>query len=263
MLTLAYGPHGTPGDIEIIEQDDLILLSVDHVDLPYLPGATFGDSTFSGITWTSTATTDWLNQVRDGNDQYALVVPDGDQRITLLGEDVRLYLLDGQLVTQGAGKDITIIADDVSFRSGVSQVIGSGDLVIQAHSTAWNYRLGTAVENAAGSDVVRDFFERSMDLTSDDLTALADGDSSITIGRSGTGNTMLIGDAYDSHVIKFTGQARDRDARFRDPTTLLTGSLTVAGDAEATGRLEITATTSNRRSLRIIRCMIAVSTRSC
>jgi phosphotransferase system enzyme I (PtsI) len=50
-----------------------------------------------------------------------------------------------------------------------------------------------------------------------------------------------IGDAADLDVVKFTGQPRERDARVRDPTLLLTDALTVAGDVVATGRLEVEA----------------------
>ncbi len=239
-LTFASAAHGTTSDLSIVEQDGLILTSLDHYDVPF-QASVFGDDTFSGITWVTTATTDWLDQVRDGNDLYALVVPDGTLSITLLAEDSLLYLDAGQLITQGAGKDITITADDITFRSGPSQVIGTGKLRIKAQQAVWNYRLGTAGENAAGSDLARDAFAQSMDFSSRDLAALADGFTQITIGRSDTGNTMIIGDAFDSHVIKFTGQLRDRDARFRDPTTLLTDSLIVAGDAQATGKLDISA----------------------
>ncbi|NBO94214.1 MAG: hypothetical protein EBV06_18175, partial [Planctomycetia bacterium] len=240
-LTLAYAAHGRPGDISIVEQDDLILTSLDHYDTPFRSGVVFGDETFSGITWTASATARWLNEVRDDNDLYALVVPNGTLTIHLLGFDALLYLDAGMIITETFGKAITILADDVSFRSGASQVVGTGDLSIQANQQVWNYRLGTAGENAAGSDLARDAFARSMDLTSGDLAALADGFSKITIGRYIAGNTMIIGDAFDSHVIKYTGEARDRDARFRDPTFLFTDTLTIAGDVEATGRLEIKA----------------------
>ncbi|MCY2990036.1 MAG: hypothetical protein NTY19_19505, partial [Planctomycetota bacterium] len=240
-LTLAYAPSGTPGDITIVEQDDLTLTSLDHHDTPFGSGSAFGDGTFSGVTWVATAAADWLDQVRDGNDQYALVVPHGNLSITLLAEDSLLYLDAGKIATLEAGKDITIIADDVSFRSGAAQVSGTGKLTIQAHQAVWNYRVGTAGENQMGSDLARDAFVHDMDLTSGDLAALADGFAHITIGRSDTGNTMLIGDAFHAYEIKYTGQARERDARFRDPTELLTDSLIVAGDVQATGTLDIQA----------------------
>ena len=240
-LTFAYGPHGTPGDVSIVEQDDLVLTNLDHYDTSFAPGLVFGDGTFSGINWMSSAPAGWLDQVIGGKSPYAVVVPDGSLSIRLVGVDSLLFLRSGQIVLQASGKDLTIRADDVSFRSGAAQVVGTGVLSIEANQAVWNYRLGTAGENAAGSDLARDFFEHAMELTSGDLAALADGFSRIVIGRKDVGNTMIIGDAADSDVIKFTGQPRDRDARFRDPTLLLTDSLTVAGDVVATGRLEVEA----------------------
>ncbi|MFO0878227.1 MAG: hypothetical protein U0840_12825 [Gemmataceae bacterium] len=245
-LTFAYGPHGTPGDVSIVEQDGLILTSLDDYDTPFAPDLVYGDGTFAGITWLTTAPAGWLDQMRGGStpggsSPFALVVPAGALRLQLLAEDSLLYLESGQITTQAAGQDMTFLADDVSFRSGAAQVIGTGRLSIQANQAVWNYRLGTAGENAAGSDLLRSAFARSMDLTSGDLAALADGFAQITIGRSDAGNTMVLGDAMDAEFIKFTGQERLRDARFRDPTLLLTDTLTVAGDVEATGTLEIRA----------------------
>ena len=237
-LTFAYGPHGTAGDISITEQDDLVLTNVDHYDTPFAPGLVFGDGTFAA-SWLTTAPQSWLDQVTDGKSPYAVVVPDGTLTIRLLGRDSLLYLQSGQIVLQAAGKDLTIRADDVSFRSGAAQVIGTGVLSIEANQSVWNYRLGTAGENAAGSDLDRDAFADSLDFTSGDLAALADGFSQIVIGRKDAGNTMILGDAADLKVIKFTGQPRERDARFRDPTLLLTDSLIVAGDVVATGKLEV------------------------
>ncbi len=239
-LSFAYGPHGTPGDISIVEQDDLVLTNVDDYDTPFAPGLVYGDGTFAAA-WVNAAPTGWLDQVTGGKSPYAVVVPDGSLTIRLLGRDSLLYLDSGRIVVQGAGQDLTIRADDVSFRSGAAQVIGTGVLSIEANQAVWNYRLGTAGENAAGSDLARDAFADSLDLTSGDLAALADGFSRIEIGRKDAGNTMIIGDAADLKVIKFTGQDRERDARFRDPTFLFTDTLTVAGDVVATGRLEVEA----------------------
>src|SRR5690242_18090553 len=103
-------------------------------------------------------------------------------------------MMAGTLSLEGNGRQITLTADDLDFMSGPGMVIGSGKLVIQAASTAWNYYLGTAAETAAGTDVARDFYANSMDLTSRDLAALANGFESIQIGRRGTGNLMVLGD---------------------------------------------------------------------
>ncbi|NBO94101.1 MAG: hypothetical protein EBV06_17600, partial [Planctomycetia bacterium] len=206
---------GRPGDISIVEQDDLILTSLDHYDTPFQSSLVFGDGTFSGISWTASATARWLNEVRDGNDLYALVVPNGTLTIHLLGVDALLYLDAGMIITETFGKAMTFIADDISFRSGTSQVVGTGNLIIQANQEAWNYRLGTAGENASGSDLARDAFARDMELTSGDLAALADGFSKITIGRYSAGNTMIIGDVFNAQVIKFTGEQRVLDHRWR------------------------------------------------
>jgi hypothetical protein len=211
----------------------VILTSLDHYDTPFRSGVVFGDGTFSGISWTASATARWLNEVRDGNDLYALVVPNGTLTIHLLGVDALLYLDAGMIITETFGKAMTFIADDISFRSGSF----SGRRYRRPESSrpikrSWNYRLGTAGENASGSDLARDAFARDMELTSGDLAALADGFSKITIGRYSAGNTMIIGDVFNAQVIKFTGEQRVLDSRFRDPTFLFTDSLTIAGDVE-------------------------------
>ncbi|HIG30481.1 MAG TPA: calcium-binding protein, partial [Verrucomicrobiales bacterium] len=226
------------GNIHVIEVDDLILTSQGDHPVPRNPGLLITDESLlpewrNGITWDGTISAAWLAEVADGNDLHAVSSGVGTIDITLTGADSRLRMELGDLVTHAAGKDITLIADDFDFLSGASQVIGTGELILRSVSPVWNVYLGTAAEEASGEDVASDEYANSMDLRTRDLAALADGFSLITIGRSEAGNTMTIGDAYDSDVIKASGEARLVDASFRDHTILLSDHIVVAGDVQS------------------------------
>jgi len=238
----AVTPLAGTGNIVVIETDDLELsLTGDH-PVPRNPGLLKTDAALlpdwrDEITWDDDITEAWLAETADGNDVYAVAAATGYIDILLTEADSRLSLLTGLFTAPTQGMDITLTADDFDFFSGAEQVIGTDELLLRATSLAWNYYLGTAAEDSVGQDVARDHFENSMDLTTRDLAAIADGFTLITIGRRDAGNTMTLGDAYDADTIKAIGVERLVNASFRDHTILLSDHVSVQGDVQASDDL--------------------------
>ncbi|MFO0537022.1 MAG: hypothetical protein ACK524_20300, partial [Planctomyces sp.] len=90
--------------------------------------------------------------------------------------------------------------------------------------------LGTAAEAQSGAPLSTVVAPNSLDLTPRDVAAVADGFASITIGRSGAGNKMRIGDAYDMTIVKATGIPRVQNAEVKDEITLWAETFVVEGD---------------------------------
>jgi hypothetical protein len=226
------------GDIVITGHSDLAFaLQGDHSEAG-VAGILVPDETLlpvwrGQVSWDDAGAGDWLGELADGNDVHAVAAGAGDVLIRLSESDARLTLLSGDIVAQAPGRDITLTADDLDFRSGAGQVIGSGNLVIQSGALVWNYYLGTAAESASGDDLPREFFESAMELTTRDLAALADGFELVQIGRSDVGNLMVLGDATTESQIRLTGEGRGMDSSFRDRTFLLSDDVIVRGEVQA------------------------------
>ena len=68
--------------------------------------------------------------------------------IKLIEEDSLLTLQTGNIVNLTPDGNITLETDDLDITAGADTIIGSGELTIYATHNPWNYRLGTAGENA-------------------------------------------------------------------------------------------------------------------
>jgi len=165
--------------------------------------------------------------------------------VTLLAQDALLTLESGDIHALAAGADITLTSDDLDFVSGEGKVIASGDLVIQANQTVWDYLMGSAAEvTAADVETGREFHTDAMAMGMRDFAALANGFTSVTIGRRNAGNTMTIGDLFNITAIKMTGPdpsdpaddlPRSNNAELKDHTFFLSDDLQVKGDVRASG----------------------------
>jgi hypothetical protein len=110
-----------------------------------------------------------------------------------------------------------LTANEINFLGGNNSVAGSKNLVLQPSTTGQNI-------NIAGNT---DAGTNSLDLTASDIQALADGFSSITIGRSDGNGQVTINNAVE----------------FRDPTTIQspkgTGSITANSTITGLGNASI------------------------
>ncbi|MFY9240353.1 MAG: hypothetical protein WAO78_16040, partial [Roseovarius sp.] len=104
--------------------------------------------------------------------------------------------------TAGLETDITLTANEIDFEGGRNTIMGSGLLTVQATTTDWIYRLGSAADTIAGAD---QDLAGTMTLGRRELEALKDGFSLITIGREDAGNEMFLGDAMPNPEAKGSG----------------------------------------------------------
>ncbi|MGV2341194.1 MAG UNVERIFIED_CONTAM: hypothetical protein LVR18_46805 [Planctomycetaceae bacterium] len=128
-----------------------------------------------------------------------------------------LALSGGQIRAGGAGKSISIIADDIDFKAGEKTVAGTGTLTIASLTNTRNYNVGSAGETAAGGDLSTGTDNGAMNLSMVDLAAIGDVFTSVTIGHRNAGNVMLLGDAQDQTTVKYTTAARAVNAALRIP----------------------------------------------
>ncbi len=246
-LTAGTSLHGT-GDIVIREANSLTLTNLEKTAPVVnagltLPNVSETPAWMQQNQWVQQLSGDWRSLITDGNDTAAVSAGNGNISLTLTGADALLKLESGTLANRQSG-NITLTADDMDFRSGINQVQGTGSLTLQAHQTAYLYRLGGAAENNAGVDLIDLSTESTpaLELSTLDLAALSDGFSQVTIGRLGAGNEMQIGDIFKGDLVRggTDGVVRQRgenrqQPEFRDTTTLLTSDLHVRGDVRATG----------------------------
>jgi hypothetical protein len=190
-------------------------------------------SIFTGITWVAGLASDWAAQIFDGAlNPWAVAVGgllDVQLSPSTQNSDYELTVRGG---LRSWTNDIRLIADDMDFLGGAGSVAAPGSLSLKAASSSWIYRLGTAAELGSGAPVAPEFARGKLDLSTRDLAALANGFSEITIGRTGSGNQMRLGDAFNMTTVKATGESRIVDAAIRDPLTLLTDALVVEGISE-------------------------------
>ncbi|MGV2340517.1 MAG UNVERIFIED_CONTAM: hypothetical protein LVR18_43200, partial [Planctomycetaceae bacterium] len=177
----------------------------------------------------------WADQVFDGRlNPYAVIADrvlsidlparseDGDEDTLTVRGGLRSY-----------SSDLRITADEMDFRGGPASVRAPGRLTLQAATSVWTYRLGTSAETGGGGAVDPALAPEMLDLSTRDLAALADGFTDITIGRSGVGNLMRLGDAFAMTTVKATGEARQVDASLKDDVALLADHFIVEGDFRA------------------------------
>ncbi|MFN5437746.1 MAG: hypothetical protein ACK5ES_24520, partial [Planctomyces sp.] len=240
-------------DLIIINDRDLLLTSeMDETHLVPLDGLVA--EVFDGITWVAGVASEWAEQVFDGWLNPFAVAASGLISISLPaqaddGDEDTLTVQGGLRSWSG---NISITTDEVDFLGGPDSVKASGTLNLKAATSVWTYRLGTSAETGGGGAVDPALAPKMLDLPTRDLAALANGFTSITIGRNDTGNLMRLGDAFSMTTVKATGEARAIDASIKDPLTLLTDSLIVEGDFRTPlDPLLITANTAEVRRLNL------------
>ncbi|WP_420226204.1 hypothetical protein [Pigmentiphaga litoralis] len=171
---------------------------------------------------------DSLSVITDGYAAGGLTTPNGLIDVQLATREAILSLDQGAITTGLGGGNISIVADDVDFRSGYDKVSGTGQLTLRAWSLDQSYRVGGAAQGIYGGDyspgLDSGFFEFSMS----DLSALKDGFSAIRLGHTAAGVRMYVGDVEDAQV----GETM-YSALLRDNATLLADHITVVGDVQS------------------------------
>ncbi|MEQ9368541.1 MAG: CHAT domain-containing protein [Coleofasciculus chthonoplastes F3-SA18-01] len=110
--------------------------------------------------------------------------------------------------------DLTLLANEIDLAGGADSVRGNGTIELQPTTPNTNIAI-------AGSDNDTD----SLDLTTDDLTALRDGFSTITIGSNNQSGTItVVNDVEFTDPVTFTGTGE----------IALSGAITGTGDASIT-----------------------------
>ncbi len=112
--------------------------------------------------------------------------------ITLTGNTVRTDSMNAN-----NGGNIVLAGNEIDLNGGVSSVIGTGTITLQPFTVNQNVQIGGADSGLA----------TTLDLVPSDLSALADGFNSITIGRNdGIGNTTISAvDFSDPIIIQSSG----------------------------------------------------------
>ncbi|HCP13894.1 MAG TPA: hypothetical protein DIT89_16290, partial [Planctomycetaceae bacterium] len=217
-------------ELPIVNDRDLLLTR--WVDSGHLITLNAGIiEVFENITWVANVASDWALQVFDGALNPYAVVAKGAISVRLPSfsqDDEDGLTVDGRIRSYAG--TMTLTADEMDFQGGQGSVQAPLALTIQSATSVWSYRLGTAAEAQSGAPLSTVVAPNSLDLTTRDLAALADGFESITIGRSDAGNKMRIGDAYDMTVVKATGVPRIQNAEIKDEITLWAEQFIVEGD---------------------------------
>lgn len=178
-------------------------------------GAVGNNTALGGLTVNSTGVTQFKNSV------------DANQLVTDAGGVTEL---NGNVTTSGAGgqlyRDNVRVIGDVSLTANaldfVGTVSGSGNLTIQPFRTTQAITIGGSDDNGS----------KSLDLSTSEINALANGFNSITIGRAdGTGTTTVV-----------------TDTTFKDPITIQSrsGSIVVNGAINGTDNASVTLIGSTR-----------------
>ncbi|MDZ4126740.1 MAG: calcium-binding protein, partial [Hydrogenophaga sp.] len=178
---------------------------------------------------------DDLSIVSGGRVNGGLYAATGLINLQLLGREAELTLQSGRLAT-GAGGDITLRADDIDFASGDNRVSGTGALVIRSNNEQQNYRIGGAGQTAFGYDYSAGVNSGYLELGMRDMSALADGFSSITIGHQAPGVIMRIGDLEDTVLGEFSFSSRLDDLSY-----FLSDRMEIVGDVQASQAINIAA----------------------
>jgi hypothetical protein len=217
----------------VINNSRSLLLTASTDDQHLVPIDDRLTNVFSGITWPRTADEDWKASMYDTQSNiYALRASDAIVVVlppSVPGQMKPSLRIEGRVRSYEEG--LTFVADGIDFLGGMASIEAPGDLAIRASSATWLYRLGTSAESGGGGKLQSD--PLALDLASRDLAALANGFSSITIGREGSGNAMRIGDAFALSNVKATEEIRRIDSALKDATTLLAGAFVVEGDFRA------------------------------
>ncbi|MDP4842168.1 MAG: hypothetical protein NWR74_06260, partial [Burkholderiaceae bacterium] len=176
-----------------------------------------------------------LNIVDGSRANGGLYAAKGSIDIALAALEARLSLTSGVIATASGGS-IDLRADDMDFASGANSVSGSGALVIRTMTDAQGYRIGGAAQSPLGVDYSTEGNTGFLDLGARDMSALADGFSSITIGHAHAGSVMRVGDLENAAV-----GGSVFSARLDDTTTFLADRIEIVGDVQSSTLLTLEA----------------------
>ena len=240
-LTAATDIAGA-GDVVVVEADDLSLIAQGWHAAHDDPGLIIPAGLEETPKWVLDNTwddrgADWLNQIRDTQNVYALASGNGQIDLTLTKLNSRLTLQSGKIVARATGSDIVLRADDFNFLSGDDQIQGTGDLRIRSANDAIDYRVGGSAELTSGDDRSDQGDDGAADLSMLDMAAIAHDFELVTIGHRYDGNGMWIGDVEDATTIRATGEARIRNAALQNHTIFLAEYVAVQGDVQAPGHV--------------------------
>jgi hypothetical protein len=242
-LTLINRPDATT-PIEVVNTRGLHLTnrtSADHLAPIDVSIANLFPGIPGGIKWVGSASEAWRNQVFDTNMNPVAMAIGGNITVRLPAQTtaqesaVNDALLIDARVRSYLG-NVTLIADKMDFTGGAGTIQGPGTATLQAATAAWTYRLGTAAEIPTGAKVDPNLAPRSLDLSADDMAALADGFTQIIVGRTGAGNEIRLGDLFDMTKVKATGDARVVNASLKDQVRMIGDRFIIQGDVRRTTR---------------------------
>ena len=158
-------------------------------------------------------------------------------------QPVALTLAGGSIYAGGTLAGVTIVANDIDFKSGAGQVQGSGALVIKATDLTQNYTIGTSADVSGGDLSGTGPGAGALNLGTRDLAALSAGFTSITIGQNlptlpaitmnignvaSAGSPLLLPFVFDAGTINVTGTITSTSA-----TLFNAASMTVSGTVAA------------------------------
>ncbi|MDA1274964.1 MAG: calcium-binding protein [Verrucomicrobia bacterium] len=180
---------------------------------------------------------DDLSIVEDGIADGGVTSSFGNIHIELTDADSLLTLQSGQI---DAAMDITLIADDVDFKAGENTIRAPGTFTLVSQRSDSDYRVGSAGETSAGTDLSDFGPNGSMDVSMRDMAAFDDGFALISIGHSALAlglpaNQMIIGDVENATEVKATGASRIVNAALTDDTNFVADRINIRGDIRAPG----------------------------
>jgi len=239
-LNVSTASHGVgKGDLFVRETDSLSLVTeksyTSTLNAAQIPDLIFRSVLAethweNSVAWlTNPLAADWKTRLTTANSVEAIELGRGQINFDLVGANSTLSLTSGRLRAKSSAADITLISDDFDFLSGAGQLVGTGKLRLASHQLVLTTRLGSAADSGLNSGEIpatgaSRIANPGTYLSRRDMAALADGYTSVTIGRRDQGNRLIIGDLMNSAGV---------DSRLRDLTTLLSDRIEIVGAVQA------------------------------
>ena len=132
-----------------------------------------------------------------------------------------------------SGSNLTFLADDLDFLSGLETLRGDGILTVKPfNDSTLEYRLGTAAENVAE---VPWNFEYALDLSRVDMAAIDARIATFILGEEGRGDKVIMGDLKFNQTLRINDELMNADSAIRANTEIYANEVEVRGDVEASG----------------------------
>ena len=183
-LTVVVKSSSTTSLVITNDRDLLVTSATDARHLVNLDSGIV--AVFQNIAWVASVSSEWASQVFDGALNPYAITASGLLSISLPGRagdgDEDTLTVSGGLRSWSGS--ISLTADEIDFLGGPGSVRAPGSLTVKATTEAWTYKLGTSAETGGGGTLATEETLLSLDLPTRDIAALADGFSSIKIGRA-------------------------------------------------------------------------------